>query len=48
LEPGEDLKEAARRELLEETGFVPDELVKVDYSYSFPWKTAGVTYTDPM
>jgi dATP pyrophosphohydrolase len=36
LERGESLEEAARRELFEETGFVPDELMKVDYSYSFP------------
>ena len=36
LEPGERLEEAARRELFEETGFVPEELVQIDYSYAFP------------
>jgi len=36
VEPGESFDEAARRELLEETGFAPDELVKIDYSYTFP------------
>ncbi len=36
VEPSESFEEAARRELLEETGFVPAELVKIDYSYKFP------------
>lgn len=41
LELGEDFEEAARRELFEETGFVPDELVQIDYSYAFPWRSGG-------
>lgn len=32
---GEDLAEAARRELKEETGLVPSALEKIDFSYSF-------------
>jgi len=36
VEPGESFDEAARRELFEETGFVPEELVQIDYSYMFP------------
>ncbi len=35
LEEGEDLTQAARRELAEETGFV-SSLEKIEYSYSFP------------
>lgn len=36
VEEGEDLAEAARRELIEETGFVPSGVERVEYSYSFP------------
>jgi len=36
VEEGEDLVEAAMRELAEETGFVPSALEQIDYSYSFP------------
>lgn len=36
VKEGEDLAEAARRELIEETGLVPSRLEKIDYSYSFP------------
>ena len=36
VEEGEELFEAARRELTEETGLVPSELEKIDYSYTFP------------
>ena len=36
LEEGEDLEEAAMRELTEETGFVPSMLKRIDYSYSLP------------
>ncbi len=36
LEYGESFEEAARRELFEETGFIPNELVRIDYSYTFP------------
>lgn len=36
VKEGEDLVEAARRELLEETKLVPLVLKKIDYSYSFP------------
>jgi len=35
LEYSESLEEAAQRELLEETGLIPDELVKIDYCYTF-------------
>ena len=42
LEEGENLAQAARRELAEETGFVSSSLEKIEYSYSFPiddkWK----------
>ena len=42
LEEGEDLMQAARRELSEETGLVYTLLEKIEYSYSFPmddkWK----------
>ncbi len=33
---GEDLDEAAMRELMEETGFVPTKLRNLNYSYTFP------------
>jgi len=36
VEGDEDYFVAARRELKEETGFEPDDLRLVDYSYSFP------------
>lgn len=36
VEEDEDLVEAARRELYEETGLVPSALEQIDYSYSFP------------
>lgn len=36
VEEDEDFVEAARRELIEETGFVPIALERIDYSYSFP------------
>ena len=36
IEEGEELAEAALRELAEETGFVPSALEQIDYSYSFP------------
>jgi len=36
VQQGEGLKEAAQRELLEETGLVPSLLEKINYSYSFP------------
>ena len=36
VEDEEGLVEAARRELLEETGLVPSALDQSDYSYSFP------------
>ncbi len=36
VEEGETLIEAARRELLEETGLIPIALAMIDYSYSFP------------
>ncbi len=42
LEEDEDLTQAAKRELAEETGFVSSSLEKIEYSYSFPlddkWK----------
>ena len=36
IEKGEELADAAIRELAEETGFVPSALAQIDYSYSFP------------
>jgi len=36
VEEGEDIVEAAMRELTEETRLVPSALEQVDYSYSFP------------
>ncbi len=36
VEKDEDLKEAAVRELFEETGFIPSSLKQIDYSHSFP------------
>jgi dihydroneopterin triphosphate diphosphatase len=36
VEEGEEILEAARRELVEETGLVPLKIQKVDYEYSFP------------
>jgi dATP pyrophosphohydrolase len=36
VEDEEALVEAARRELVEETGLVPSALEQIDYSYSFP------------
>ena len=36
VENDEDLTEAARRELIEETGLVPLLVERIDYSYSFP------------
>ena len=36
VEEEEDLVEAARRELYEETGLAPFALEQIDYSYSFP------------
>lgn len=42
VEKDEELDEAARRELFEETGFIPLKLEKIDFTYSFPvadeWK----------
>ena len=43
-ENNESLLEAAARELLEETGLIPQNLRQIDFSYSFPvedeWKLA--------
>lgn len=36
VEDGEEIAEAARRELIEETGLIPLALERIDYSYSFP------------
>jgi 8-oxo-dGTP pyrophosphatase MutT (NUDIX family) len=36
VEAGETILEAARRELCEETGYVADGLVDLDYTYTFP------------
>jgi dATP pyrophosphohydrolase len=36
VEEDEDLLEAARRELVEETGLTPSAIQKIDYTYSFP------------
>jgi dATP pyrophosphohydrolase len=36
VEEGEDYYAAARRELREETGFVPAKIERVDFSYTFP------------
>ena len=44
VEEGEEIEEAARRELLEETALAPVSLEQIDYSYTFPvrdeWRTA--------
>lgn len=49
VKEGENLAEAAMREFIEETRFIPSRLERIDYSYSFPlverWRnlyTAGV------
>lgn len=36
VEEGEEIHQAARRELIEETGLLPAEIQKIDYAYSFP------------
>ena len=36
VESGETIKQTARRELTEETGFPPDDLRAIDYTYTFP------------
>lgn len=36
LKEGEELDEAARRELFEETKFIPLKLEKIDFTYSIP------------
>jgi dATP pyrophosphohydrolase len=36
VEDGEALSDAARRELMEETGFVPQRLEQLDFTYTFP------------
>ncbi len=36
VEPGEALAQAARRELLEETGLSPSKLEQIDFCYSLP------------
>jgi 8-oxo-dGTP pyrophosphatase MutT (NUDIX family) len=36
VEEDEELMDAARRELVEETGLAPAKLHRVDYSYSYP------------
>lgn len=36
VEAGEEVLNAARRELVEETGLVPIEIQMADYSYSYP------------
>jgi dATP pyrophosphohydrolase len=40
VEEGEDLLEAAMRELAEETGIVPSALEQIGFSYSFPMEEA--------
>ena len=36
VESGETIERTARRELTEETGFAPDELRSIGFTYSFP------------
>jgi dATP pyrophosphohydrolase len=36
VEEDEEILEAARRELIEETGLVPSAMARVDYAYTFP------------
>ncbi len=47
IKEGETLDEAARRELFEETGFVPLTLKKIDYSYSIPVKDEWICMYAP-
>jgi 8-oxo-dGTP pyrophosphatase MutT (NUDIX family) len=36
VEAGEEIADAAKRELIEETGLVPATIHKIDYSFSYP------------
>ncbi len=36
VEQGEEFADAARREMIEETGLVPSTIQKVDYTFSYP------------
>jgi 8-oxo-dGTP pyrophosphatase MutT (NUDIX family) len=36
VESGETIEQAARRELIEETGFSPDDLRPIGFTYAFP------------
>lgn len=44
IEDGEDVIEAAKRELLEETGYLSDDLFVVDHAYTSPGIDNSVTY----
>ena len=44
---GESLPDAARRELFEETGFLPIELLRIDCSYTFPMQAEWKPYYRP-
>ncbi|MCX6834497.1 MAG: NUDIX domain-containing protein [candidate division Zixibacteria bacterium] len=36
VESGETIEQTARRELIEETGFLPDDLQPIGFTYTFP------------
>jgi ADP-ribose pyrophosphatase len=43
LEPGEDPLDGARREFIEETGYYPQQIIKLGYYYQFPGTLRAAT-----